>query len=403
MLPKTLRRLSTLGGAAAAAVAIHVVRKRITDVKVEPRSERRRSDKQPAIQQPSTTRDRTYKPSSSVGFPLPSVLDPIKETVDEMGAAAFEACPQATQLAVALTAAAKEQVTVRRSDRAARQAEAQAIPYQGLEALHPGLSHPLTLERAGGRTPQYYLTPEQFVRLKQINPIVAWIAGNARFLKAGTCHGEAFAQVRRMGGLPTDPERLNWESTYPIVTDFQQISPDIIPAALKEGGVVVLKGTGQLVAEDSFQRSVESGGVSPWYLMNMNRIKESQGEVNHSVMLIDHPSDDPDGLVPEGYVIVYDPDPFAKRYANLHDPQTGRPVSSSGPPVPSVVPEADVHKLLRIVHLGDLIAETQQETIMPKASRPLFPLHFNLPQAPSTDEAGDTPVQLHVGSKGPSA
>jgi hypothetical protein len=401
MLPKTLRRLSTIGG--AAAVTIHVVRKGMTVEKVEPRSERR-SDKQPAIQQPPSTRERTYKPSSSVGFPLPSVLDPIKGTVDAIGAAAFEACPRATQLAVAVTAAAKEHVTVRRSDRAARQAEAQAIPYQRFEALHPGLSHPLTLERAGGRTPQYYLTPEQFIRLKQINPIVAWIAGNARFLKAGTCHGEAFAQVRRMGGLPTDPERLNWETTYPIVTDFQQISPAIIPAALKEGGVVVLKGTGQLVAEDSFQRSVESGGVSSLYYWNMNKIKESEGEVNHSVMLIDHPSDDPDGLVPKGYVIVYDPDPFAKRYANLHDPQTGRPVSSSGPPVPSAVPDADMHKLLRIVHLDDLVAETTQAYIMPKAARPLFPLHFELPQVPSSDpEASETPVQLHVGSKGPSA
>jgi hypothetical protein len=166
----------------------------------------------------------------------------------------------------------------------------------------------------------------------------------------------------------------------------------------------VLKGTGQLVAEGSFQRTVESGGVNSLYYWNMNKPKESQGEVNHSVMLIDHPSDDPNGLVPKGYVIVYDPDPFAKRYANLHDPQTGRPVSSSGPSVPSVVPEADMHKLLRIVHLDDLVAETTQAYIMPKAARPLFPLHFELPQVPSSDpEASETPVQLHVGSKGPSA
>lgn len=394
----TLRRLSAIGGVAAAA--IHVTSR----MKVEPPQKERRSDRQPPLEPPSTTRERTYKPSSSVGFPLPAVLDPLKGTVDAIGAAAFDACPQATQLAVAVTAAAKEHVTSRPSDLAARQAEAHAVPYQRLEALHPGLSHPITRERAAGRTPQYYLTHEQFVELAQHNPIVAWIARNARFLKAGTCHGEAFAQVRRMGGLPTDPGRLSWETNYPIPTDFQQISPYSISTALSEAGVVVLKGTGQLVAEDSYQRGVESGGVDALYLWNMGKIKESAGDVNHSVMLIDHPSDDgdPNCLVPKGYVIVYDPDPFAKRYANLHDPQTGMPVSSSGPPVPSIVPEADMHKLLRIVHLGDLIAETQQAYIMPKAMRPLFPLHFQLPQVPSGDSTGgETPVQLHVGSKPP--
>lgn len=397
-ITKTLRRLSAMGG--AAAVAIHVVRQRMA---IEAPKERR-SDTQPAPQQPPATRERTYGPSSSVGFPLPTVLNPIKETVDAMGTAAFDACPQATQLAVALIAATHEHVksvvSPRRSNPVARHAEAAAFPYQGLEAQHPGLSHPLTRERAAGRTPQYYLTAEQFVKLAEHNPIVAWIARNAKFMKAGTCHGEAFAQVRRMGGIPEVPGRLNWEKYWQMATDFQQITPDGIAAALSEGGVVVLNGTGQLVAEDSYQRSVESGEVDKMYFWNMNRIKESEGEVNHSVMLID----DPSGLVPKDYVLVYDPDPFIKRLAHLHDPRTGRPVSSSGPLAPSVVvPESDMHKLLRIVHLDDLVAETYQAFSNPKAMRPLFSLPFPLPQAPSGGpQAGEPPVQLHVGSKLPS-
>lgn len=368
-ITQTLRRLSAIGG--AAAVAMHVAR---PGMKVEPAAERRSEEL--AAQPTPETRGRTYTPSSSVGFPVPTMLNPIKDNVDAMGAAAFDAFPNATQLAVALTAAthenAKALISPRRTDLPARRAEAVAgMPYKRLEELHPGLSHKVTLERAGGRTPQYYLTHEQFVKLAQHNPIVAWIAKNARFLKAGTCHGEAFAQVRRMAGLPSDAALLKLESIHPIAKDFQQISPDSIPTALAEGGVVVLNGTGQLVAEDSSQRVVESGAVEPLLLWNLGRIKESEGAVNHSVMLIDHPNSD--GLVPEGYVIVYDPDPFCKRFANLHDPRWG---PSNG----SVVPEADVHKLLRIVHLRDLIAETQQQTYMPKAMRPLFPLHFPPPE-----------------------
>lgn len=270
-------------------------------------------------------------------------------------------------------------------------------PYQTLDKLHPGVVHEQTLQKAGTRAPQFHLSSEQFNELSLANPIVGWIAQNARFQRKGMCHGEAFAEVRRMGGVPLEKSRENvmWDSLYPVPNDFKQLGTDDLAAVVGKAGVVVFTGAGQLVAGDSYQRLVESGNYTNAQMAEAGVAHWAEGRVNHSVILID----DKSGLIPKGHVIVYDMDPFCKRYADLHDPQTATPPGQASQPEPHFVPEGYRHHVLRVVSFEGLKNETVQFGALPKVMVPRFELGITqataLPDPDSGGFIGEQPLPSH--------
>lgn len=252
-------------------------------------------------------------------------------------------------------------------------------PYQTLDKLHPGMVHEQTLQKAGIRAPQFHLTPDQFDALSKANPVVGWIAHNARFQASGMCYGEAFAEVRRMAGVSLEKSRENvtFDSYYPIPNDFKQLNTQDLASVVSEAGVVVFTGAGQLVAGDSHQRLVESGNYTNAQMAEGGAVHWAEGRVNHSVILID----DKSGLVPKGHVIVYDMDPFCKRYASLHDPNTATPPGQATQPDPHFVPEGSRHHVLRIVSFDGLKNETDQFGLLPKVMVPRFEVGITRPTA----------------------
>jgi hypothetical protein len=277
--------------------------------------------------------------------------------------------PSVCHAAKALPSAIVEKLTefsTLRQPRTTYQRE--APPYQTLDKLHPGVVHPQTLTKAATRAPQFHLSPEQFNELSKENPRLAWVAQNARFQKMGMCHGEAFAEVRRMHGMPLEKSRENMvlDTFYSLPTDFKQrrelrpLNAEDLAKIVRDKKVVVWTGEGQLVAGDSYQRLVESGLYSTTQMAEGMNHGAVACEVKHSVILI------ADQSIPEGHVLVYDMDPFCKRYADLHHPVTGIPPGHSIQPDPHFIPEGSRHHAVRIVSFEGLINETGQCGIMPK-------------------------------------
>lgn len=261
----------------------------------------------------------------------------------------------------------------------------EAPPYQTLDKLYPQAIHPMSLEKAGTRAPQFHLNPEQFDALSKANPVVGWIAQNARFHATGACYAEAFADVRRMAGMPLEESRRNLglETIYPVPNDFKQMDSADLAGVVGKAGVAVLTGAGQMVAMDSHQRLVESGNNDLENMMQLGVSHWVEGRVNHSVILID----DKSGLIPKDHVILYDMDPFCNRFADLHPPRTAIPEGHTAQPDPHFVPEGHRHEVLRIVPFEGLKHETAQFGIRPKVMVPRFELGLLRTAALSGEQA----------------